>query len=131
MEMHLCPSCERTCGISKMSRNELVPISLLLLLLLCSLILYFIASRAGHVDVIKFLVDHGADINAISNFGHGFSPLRLAKIHLKDPDHPIFTYFHSMGAIERYPDFDGPEALRERVTWHLAHGHNQYAPLGR
>jgi len=28
-----------------------------------------------------------------------------------------------------FPDFDGPEALRERVTYHMAHGHNQYAPL--
>ena len=28
-----------------------------------------------------------------------------------------------------FPDFDGPAALRERVSWHMAHGHNQYAPL--
>jgi len=28
-----------------------------------------------------------------------------------------------------FPDFDGPEALRERVAYHMAHGHNQYAPL--
>ena len=28
-----------------------------------------------------------------------------------------------------FPDFDGPRALRERVAWHMAHGHNQYAPL--
>lgn len=36
------------------------------------------------------------------------------------------------GAInlsQGYPDFDGPLALRERVAWHMAHGHNQYAPL--
>ena len=36
------------------------------------------------------------------------------------------------GAInlsQGYPDFDGPPELRERVTWHMAHGHNQYAPL--
>jgi len=28
-----------------------------------------------------------------------------------------------------FPDFDGPPDLRERVSWHMAHGHNQYAPL--
>jgi methionine aminotransferase len=28
-----------------------------------------------------------------------------------------------------FPDFDGPEALRERVAYHMSHGHNQYAPL--
>ncbi len=28
-----------------------------------------------------------------------------------------------------FPDFDGPPALRDRVTYHLRHGHNQYAPL--
>src|SRR5665811_2246860 len=36
------------------------------------------------------------------------------------------------GAIDLsqgFPDFDGPPALRDRVAWHLDHGHNQYAPL--
>ena len=28
-----------------------------------------------------------------------------------------------------FPDFDGPRALRERVAYHMGHGHNQYAPL--
>jgi len=28
-----------------------------------------------------------------------------------------------------FPDFDGPVALRQRVTHHLENGHNQYAPL--
>jgi methionine aminotransferase len=28
-----------------------------------------------------------------------------------------------------FPDFEGPEALRERVAWHMEQGHNQYAPL--
>lgn len=48
----------------------------------------------------------------------------------------IFTVMSDMagrfGAInlsQGFPDFDGPAALRERVTWHLANGHNQYAPL--
>ena len=48
----------------------------------------------------------------------------------------IFTVMSKMaaehGAInlsQGYPDFDGPPELRERVAWHMAHGHNQYAPL--
>ncbi len=28
-----------------------------------------------------------------------------------------------------FPDFDGPQALRERVAVHMNNGHNQYAPL--
>jgi len=48
----------------------------------------------------------------------------------------IFTVMskmaHDHGAVnlsQGFPDFDGPQALRDRVTWHLNHGHNQYAPL--
>jgi methionine aminotransferase len=48
----------------------------------------------------------------------------------------IFTVMSEMaeeqGAInlaQGFPDFDGPAHLRERVAWHMAHGHNQYAPL--
>ena len=36
------------------------------------------------------------------------------------------------GAInlsQGFPDFDGPQALRDRVAFHVDHGHNQYAPL--
>jgi len=36
------------------------------------------------------------------------------------------------GAInlaQGFPDFDGPQALRDRVKYHLDHGHNQYAPM--
>ena len=48
----------------------------------------------------------------------------------------IFTVMSRLalehGAInlsQGFPDFDGPPRLRERVTWHLEHGHNQYAPM--
>lgn len=48
----------------------------------------------------------------------------------------IFTVMsqmaHDHGAInlsQGYPDFDGPPALIERVSWHMQQGHNQYAPL--
>ena len=46
----------------------------------------------------------------------------------------IFTVMskmaHDHGAInlsQGYPDFDGPQALRDRVSYHINHGHNQYA----
>ena len=48
----------------------------------------------------------------------------------------IFSVMSKMaqdhGAInlsQGFPDFDGPQALRERVSYHMGHGHNQYAPL--
>lgn len=48
----------------------------------------------------------------------------------------IFTVMSGLaaehGAInlsQGFPDFDGPQALRDRVAWHMDHGHNQYAPL--
>ncbi|MDZ4731042.1 MAG: methionine aminotransferase [Xanthomonadales bacterium] len=48
----------------------------------------------------------------------------------------IFTVMSKMaqdeGAInlsQGFPDFDGPAALRDRICWHMNHGHNQYAPL--
>ncbi|WP_199015343.1 pyridoxal phosphate-dependent aminotransferase [Shimwellia pseudoproteus] len=28
-----------------------------------------------------------------------------------------------------FPDFDGPQYLQERLAWHVAAGHNQYAPM--
>jgi len=48
----------------------------------------------------------------------------------------IFTVMSKMAQdhdainlAQGFPDFDGPQALRERVSYHMANGHNQYAPL--
>ncbi|MDN3233880.1 pyridoxal phosphate-dependent aminotransferase [Pseudomonas sp. WAC2] len=48
----------------------------------------------------------------------------------------IFTRMSQLametGAInlsQGFPDFDGPDALREAVSWHVMAGHNQYAPM--
>jgi methionine aminotransferase len=48
----------------------------------------------------------------------------------------IFTRMSQLaaqtGAInlsQGFPDYDGPEALREAVSRHIASGHNQYAPM--
>jgi methionine aminotransferase len=37
--------------------------------------------------------------------------------------------YGAINLAQGFPDFDGPEALRERVTYHVNHGHNQYSPL--
>ena len=35
----------------------------------------------------------------------------------------------AINLAQGFPDFDGPPALRQRISWHMDHGHNQYAPL--
>ena len=38
----------------------------------------------------------------------------------------------SSGALnlsQGFPDFDGPQALRDALGWHVANGHNQYCPM--
>lgn len=48
----------------------------------------------------------------------------------------IFTVMSRLaqehGAInlsQGFPDFEGPQLLRDRAAWHMNHGHNQYSPL--
>ncbi|AMB86948.1 aminotransferase [Pseudomonas agarici] len=48
----------------------------------------------------------------------------------------IFTRMSQLAAqtgalnlSQGFPDFDGPQALRDAVGWHIANGHNQYAPM--
>jgi ankyrin repeat protein len=42
-----------------------------------------VAAEEGHLEIVKVLIDHGADINA-KNY-HGETPLMLAFRHLDDP----------------------------------------------
>jgi methionine aminotransferase len=35
----------------------------------------------------------------------------------------------AINLAQGFPDFDGPQLLRDRVSWHINHGHNQYSPL--
>ncbi|TDJ27401.1 MAG: aminotransferase, partial [Gammaproteobacteria bacterium] len=55
---------------------------------------------------------------------------------LPDIGTTIFTVMSELareeGALnlsQGFPDFDGPQALLERVQHYLTHGHNQYAPM--
>ena len=36
---------------------------------------------------------------------------------------------NAINLAQGFPDFEGPQALRERVAYHIANGQNQYAPL--
>jgi len=36
---------------------------------------------------------------------------------------------NAINLAQGFPDFDGPAELRDRISWHMNHGHNQYAPL--
>lgn len=35
----------------------------------------------------------------------------------------------ALNLSQGFPDFDGPQALRDALGWHAANGHNQYAPM--
>ena len=61
------------------------------------------ASRGGHSDAVALLIQHGADMNAISNHGRGKTPLRLVK-EVHGDDHPLVEYLMSLGAIDAGPD---------------------------
>jgi prolyl 4-hydroxylase len=61
------------------------------------------ASRAGHKEIVKFLYESGADINARTNNGDGGTAIWWAKKSLGE-DHEIISYLESLGGIEAGPD---------------------------
>lgn len=61
------------------------------------------AARGGHLEIAKFLVDSGADINKRVNFGEGPSAARLAK-EAHGNDHPIVAWFREMKALDLGPE---------------------------
>jgi prolyl 4-hydroxylase len=56
------------------------------------------AARQGHLDILQYLVDNGADINAVSKVRRGYAPLSIAQNHLGD-DHPVTKLLVSLGAV--------------------------------
>lgn len=60
-------------------------------------------ARAGHLDVVKLLVENGADVNEKTGHGEGGSALYWAKKKL-EPEHPVISYLESLGALEIGPD---------------------------
>eukprot|EP00934_Nitzschia_sp_Nitz4_P009460 Nitzschia sp. Nitz4//scaffold43_size134323//70752//72216//NITZ4_003303-RA/size134323-processed-gene-0.52-mRNA-1//-1//CDS//3329551960//9450//frame0 len=61
------------------------------------------AIRAGHLDAVKLLVEHGADINAVTNEGMGVSPYNIA-VTSHSIKHPVAEYLASLGAVDVGPD---------------------------
>lgn len=61
------------------------------------------AARGGHKEIVRFLYDSGADINARTNEGVGGTALWWAKKTLGD-DHEVVSYLESLGAIDAGPD---------------------------
>jgi prolyl 4-hydroxylase len=61
------------------------------------------AVRAGRLDAVALLVQHGADINAVTNRGKGVSPYNIA-MRSFSPEHPISQYLYGMGAVNVGPE---------------------------
>lgn len=61
------------------------------------------AARGGHVDVVKLLVEHGADINSRTHAGTGSTPMNLA-VESHGLEHEIVEYFSSLGALNIGPE---------------------------
>ena len=60
-------------------------------------------ARGGHLDVVKYLVENGADVNKRTNNGTGGSVMWWAKQNL-DEDHPVIEFLEGIGALEIGPD---------------------------
>lgn len=61
------------------------------------------ASRAGHLDVVRHLVDQGVDFNLRTSKGSGLSPRRLAEDN-HGIEHSLSQYFDEIGALSLGPD---------------------------
>lgn len=57
----------------------------------------------GNPEVVEFLVQQGASLNARTHGGYGETPLRIAEQRL-GTQHPIATYLRSLGALSIGPE---------------------------
>jgi prolyl 4-hydroxylase len=60
-------------------------------------------ARAGHMDVVRYLVDKGADLNERSFYGTGGNALFYASQH-HGTESAVYQFLQSMGAISMEPD---------------------------
>lgn len=61
------------------------------------------AVRAGHIDAVRLLVEHGADINAVTNGGSGVSPYHIA-LASHSSSHPVAEFLEALGAVNVGPE---------------------------
>jgi len=61
------------------------------------------SAASGHEEVVKLLVEHGADVNIRTHGGHGATPLYIAE-HNNGGFHPVVRYLKSLGALNLGPE---------------------------
>mmetsp|Transcript_8069 Transcript_8069/g.11725 ORF Transcript_8069/g.11725 Transcript_8069/m.11725 type:complete len:513 (+) Transcript_8069:63-1601(+) len=61
------------------------------------------SARAGHKEIVKYLYESGADLNARTNNGKGGTAMYFAKKKYGD-DHEVVSYLESLGALDVGPD---------------------------
>ena len=60
------------------------------------------ATRGGHLDVVKFLIENGADPNMTTGRNGGTTLWWAKQTH--EEDHPIIEFLESLGALESGPE---------------------------
>jgi ankyrin repeat protein len=64
------------------------------------------AARMGYLDGVEFLVEKGADVNAVNNDGYGYTPL-VINILKDEPDEDIIKFLLEKGAKIEYKGATG------------------------
>jgi hypothetical protein len=59
------------------------------------------AARSGHMEVVEFLTEQGADVNARTSTGH--SVLQIVA-DFWGQDHPLYEFLEELGALETGPE---------------------------
>jgi ankyrin repeat protein len=63
-----------------------------------------VAARLGHLDVVKYLVELGADVNSRTRNHDGATVLWWAATYIGD-DHPVVEFLKSRGAVMMGAEF--------------------------
>lgn len=58
-------------------------------------------ARAGHTEVAQILIERGADVNELTNYGE--TPLYLALNNHGD-DHPLVDFLRNLGGVSLGPE---------------------------